>query len=79
MRTPGPAEAEVAELAFGGKVVDGVLDLGSRVSRKNDFMKNGVFPILSNPEFKPRFLRAEFSLAAQKCPSPPLHATVCHG
>lgn len=49
----GPAEAEVAELAFGGKVVDGILPLGNRVSRKNDFMKHGVFPILSNPDFKP--------------------------
>eukprot|EP00750_Incisomonas_marina_P030137 INCI730.2.p1 GENE.INCI730.2~~INCI730.2.p1 ORF type:complete len:301 (-),score=56.58 INCI730.2:154-1056(-) len=68
----GPAEAEVAELAFGGKVVDGVLDLGNRVSRKNDFMKNGVFPILSNPDFKPSPLAREISKEQQSTPASPL-------
>lgn len=40
----GLAEREVAEAAFGGAVNDDgtEMDLGSRVSRKKDFIKNGI-------------------------------------
>lgn len=43
----GDAEAEVAKESFGGVVVDGLMDLGGRVSRKKDFIAGGIDPVLS--------------------------------
>jgi hypothetical protein len=34
----GPGEAEMAELLFDAKVVDGMMDTGKRVSRKKQFV-----------------------------------------
>lgn len=34
----GPVEAELAEKIYGGKVVDGKLDMGNRVSRKKEYV-----------------------------------------
>lgn len=50
----GLAEREVAEAAFGGAVNDDgtEMDLGSRVSRKKDFIKNGIDPVLTSGSFK---------------------------
>mmetsp|Transcript_861 Transcript_861/g.1681 ORF Transcript_861/g.1681 Transcript_861/m.1681 type:complete len:446 (+) Transcript_861:1-1338(+) len=48
----GDLEVEIAERAFGGKVSNGLLDLGSRVSRKMQFVPD-TMKCLNDPEWQP--------------------------
>jgi len=46
-------ERDIAQRAFGGRVYaeGSLMDLGKRVSRKMDFIKEGIDPVLSDPDF----------------------------
>lgn len=70
----GLAEREVAVAAFGGAVgPDGdTMDLGSRVSRKNDFIKNGINPVLTNPDFQVTPPALQLSRQQSDTPASPL-------
>ena len=70
---PSEAEGEVARRAFKGEInFDGtVMNMGNRVSRKLDFIKQGIDPILKDPKFSfPRMVRKHTS--QREAPSAPL-------
>lgn len=81
----GLAEREVAVAAFGGEIgPDGdTMDLGSRVSRKNDFIKNGINPVLTNPDFQLTPPAIRLSRQQSDTPASPLaldtHGSGCCG